>query len=84
MTNENLRYPLHYPLGWQRTKFPQRSRFNPTRDRTFAECRDELLRQLNLLGASKVILSTNIPLRSDGLPYARFKIPDDKGVAAYF
>lgn len=31
-----------------------------------------------------MILSTNIPLRNDGLPYARYKTPDDPGVAVYF
>ena len=30
------------------------------------------------------VLSTNIGLRRDGLPYATTKEPDDKGVAVYF
>jgi hypothetical protein len=84
MTEPDLRYPLHYPTGWSRTKFRQRSQFDPKGNRTFAQARDELLRQLKLLRASKVILSTNIPLRQDGLPYAKFRQPDDPGVAVYF
>lgn len=80
----DLRYPLHYPIGWSRTKFRQRSQFDPKGTRTFAQARDELLRQLKLLGATKIILSTNIPLRQDGLPYAKFRQPDDPGVAVYF
>lgn len=31
-----------------------------------------------------IILSTNIPLRQDGIPYASMRQPDDKGVALYF
>lgn len=32
----------------------------------------------------KIILSTNIPLKQDGFPYANYKPPIDKGVAVYF
>jgi hypothetical protein len=84
MSEPDLRYPLHYPTGWKRTKFRQSSNFDRERSRTFAQARDELLRQLNLLGATQVILSTNIPLRQDGLPYSNRKQPDDPGVAVYF
>ena len=37
-----------------------------------------------MLGGINPILSTNIPLRRDGLPYANHRQPDDKGVAVYF
>ncbi|WP_434684051.1 J domain-containing protein [Pseudanabaena minima] len=84
MEMNNLRYPLHYPAGWQRNKFRQKSRFSPRGDRTFANARDELFRQLDLLGASQVVLSSNIPLRKDGLPYASFRQPDDPSIAVYF
>lgn len=46
--------------------------------------RDGLLNEIRLLGGKSIILSTNIPLRNDGLPYARYKMPDDIGVAVYF
>lgn len=78
------RYPLSWPAGWPRTRSPQASRFDRSGDRTFAVARDELLRQLRLLGATHVVLSTNIPLRQDGLPYSNRKQPDDRGVAVYF
>lgn len=42
------------------------------------------MHELKLLRAAKIILSTNIPLRGDGLPYATFSTPKDKGVAIYF
>lgn len=31
-----------------------------------------------------IIVSTNIPVRNDGLPYSNAKTPDDTGVAVYF
>lgn len=80
----DLRYPLHYPAGWQRSRYHEKSNFNLKGTRTFAEARDELLRQLSLLGATNVILSTNIELRQDGLPYSKQKQVDDPGVAVYF
>ncbi len=73
-------YPLDWPLGWSRSKRPQPSRF----DCTLAKARDGLLRELELMGARHPVLSTNVALRRDGLPYANQPEPDDKGVAIYF
>lgn len=73
-------FPLHWPEGWKRTKLPQSSRF----DVSFAAARDGLVEQLRLLGARYTIISTNIELRRDGLPYANQPEPADKGVAVYF
>ena len=49
-----------------------------------ATARDGLLEELRLLGASRVLLSTNIELRLDGLPYANRRAPGDAGVAVYY
>lgn len=46
--------------------------------------RDELLAELARLGARDVILSTDLRLRGDGLPYASQRQPDDPGAAVYF
>lgn len=73
-------YPLHWPSGWPRTKHPELSRFQTS----FARARDGLIEELDRLGVANVIISTNIPLRRDGLPYASRKTPDDRGVAVYF
>lgn len=75
-------YPLGYPASKQRTPANQRER--AVFKVTFAKARDELLRELELLGAVKVVISTNVPLRKDGLPYANSREPDDPGVAVYF
>ena len=73
-------YPLQYPPGWSRTQYPQRAKFKTP----FSYARDNLLRELELLGASGVVISTNMMIRQDGLLYAKQREPDDRGVAVYF
>lgn len=73
-------YPLHWPDGWPRVKRREHSRFQTT----FASARDALFTEIHRLGGRYPTLSTNIPLRRDGLPYAGQKEPDDRGVAVYF
>jgi hypothetical protein len=73
-------YPLHWPLGWPRSRSPQRSRF----ETTFALARDNLFHQIKLLGGTHIVLSSNVALRRDGLPLAGQRQPNDKGVAVYF
>lgn len=43
-----------------------------------------MLTELSQLGAREAILSTNVPVRGDGLPYATAKEPADPGAAVYF
>lgn len=45
-----------------------------------------LVRQLRILGveAGDAVISTNIPVRLDGLPYGNQRDPADVGVAVYF
>ncbi len=73
-------YPLDWPTGWPRTNSPEISRFKITFDRA----RTDLHIELERLGASNVVLSTNVELRLDGHPYASRRPPEDKGVAVYF
>lgn len=79
--DETTAYPLSWPHGRPRAPYRSRSAF---RGRTFGATRDFLVNELRLLGAHHIVLSTNIPLRQDGLPYATFRTPDDPGVAVYF
>lgn len=79
MSNINA-YPLHWPIGWPRAKHPESSRF----DTSFAKARDALFSELRMMEAKNIILSTNIPLRQDGIPYAIRRQPDNRGVAVYF
>ena len=75
-------FPLYWPPGWPRTPRHkiQRSRFDQTPDRA----RQHLRWEMERLGATKVILSTNVELRRDGEPWAGRRQPDDAGVAVWF
>lgn len=73
-------YPLHWPENWPRTKRRQSARFHTN----FATARDGLLDEVRKLGGRYVVLSTNISLRRDGLPYANQPEPIDPGVSIYF
>jgi hypothetical protein len=74
-------FPLAWPQGWPRTRTPQRSRFVVP---SLAVARTELFAEIKLLGGTLAILSTNIPVRRDGLPYSGYRQPEDPGVAVYF
>jgi DnaJ domain len=73
-------YPLDFPPHQPRTKTCKRAQFQVS----FAQARDELLSELDKMKAVKIVISTNIPLRRDGLPYANQREPEDPGVAVYF
>lgn len=73
-------YPLAWPIGWPRTKRRERARFAGT----FGRIRDELMAEIGRLGGRYPVVSTNVPLRRDGLPYANQAEPTDPGVAVYF
>lgn len=89
--SEQTSFPLSWPENWPRTVGHQR-RDSPfkrpvafaARGHSMDECRRALARELNLLGARKEVLSTNVQLRLDGLPYSNRAQPDDPGAAVYF
>jgi hypothetical protein len=76
-------YPLYWPEGWKRTPANERQARNAFQV-SRAQARDHLLRQLDLLWASSVIISTNVPVKANGSFYADTREPDDPGVAVYF
>lgn len=80
-------YPLAWPPGWPRTPASKRgkARFGAI---PFARTRAELFNELKLMGVGdwNVVISSWLPLRRDGLPYAdqARKVLEDPGVAVYF
>lgn len=74
-------YPLSWPQGWKRARSQEDSRF----DTGFGKARKSLFSELERMGAKSIVLSTNVPLRNDGMPRANVA-PDngDHGVAVYF
>lgn len=110
---ETQAYPLHWPLGRQRTKAGERKRaafnrkitewksrgdgsnYQATRASsvTLAVASQRLLREVSaftvsgrtwVINPSTVIVSSNVPVRRDGMPYSNAREPDDAGVAVYF
>ena len=85
MSNEQSAYPLSWPMGWPRAKSRTWSRFGHWNKRpSVATATDAILPELRRLGAVRVVISTNVALRRDGLPYSNQKEPTDPGVAVYF
>lgn len=77
------RYPLVWPAGWPRT--PRHARtWSPFKNMTTDKCFRELMDELNRLGARKIIISSNLKLRQDGMPYSQQPRNDDEGIAVYF
>lgn len=74
-------FPLTWPTNRPRTPVSQRKagKFRAV----FSQARDELLEELARLGARKAILSSDAPMRRDGLPYADAD-PSDPACAVYF
>lgn len=73
-------YPLQWPTNWPRTKSRSRALFKTTWGSSVMQLMDELRR----MEATHVVLSTNLSLRRDGLPYANGPQPEDVGAAVYF
>lgn len=81
-------YPLQWPSGWQRARSPKRSQFaDHSIDAATSTLLDEIRRlnhMHNRYGKPDCIISTDLKLRNDGLPYSGQRQPQDQGVAVYF
>jgi hypothetical protein len=73
---------LYWPDGQSRV--PEWKRKSSQFSVGFAQARDHLVAELGRMGAREVIVSTNVALRRDGLPYANEGEPKDPAVAVYF
>lgn len=75
-------YPLTWPANKPRTPT---YKIEVSLFRTsFAQARNQVINEVRLLGGKNIIISSNLPLKKDGFPYANQKEPDDRGVAVYF
>lgn len=73
-------YPLYWPEGRPRIAIRKDGAFKAN----FTRARDDLVKELRLLGAITPIISSNLMLRQDGLPLSKQRNPTDTGVAVYF
>lgn len=79
--------PLTWPDGWRRTKEPKHSRFGTWNKKvTIHKATNFVLEELRLMGVDSqdVIISTNLRLRLDGLPYSNQREPEDQGVSVWW
>jgi hypothetical protein len=94
VSTPNPRYPLSWPSGWQRTPPNERrasnfsSRLASGNGRadllTLATGLRRLVNELDRLRADAIVISTDVPVRRDGMPYASAALPKDPGCAVYF
>lgn len=80
--NNDLSFPLSWPLGYKRTVSRKSSSFKQSMDRSQQFLREEVRR----LGGTGLVVSTNLPVRNDGGIYSAYmdKLIDDPGVAVFF
>ena len=91
--------PLTWPNGWKRTSPGQRTQarfsrkgsannygYRGQRNITINEAASYALDQLRIMGVhhEDVIVSTDLKLRLDGLPYSSQREPDDPGAAVWW
>lgn len=81
-------FPLDWPEGWKRTKVDDRakSRFGVRGGGqvSFSAARQFMLEELKRLGAANVVLTSDLPVRNDGLPYATSTREIDSAIAVWF
>lgn len=75
-------FPLAWPAGLPRTEAHKRGRSGFSQ--TVKTATDFLMGEIGRMGGRYAVLSTNIELRRDGLPYSGQKPPQDVGAAVYF
>lgn len=96
--NTQQAYPLSWPIGWQRTPSHRRAKA-PFYKRSYStsvpnytrmvsvsmnDVSGEIQKEVRALGGQSLVISTNVELRQDGLPYSNRRAPDDPGAAVYF
>ncbi len=76
-------FPLAWPEGWARTSAAERSK--PKFSTGLAYARDSLLLEIRRLNGDNPVITSDLPVRIDGLPYADGRgRGSDPGVAVYW
>jgi hypothetical protein len=73
-------FPLTWPPGKKRDPYPSESRFRTQIGKAIKGVQNEVER----LGGRDLVISSNLPLKRDGMPYASQARLSDTGVAVYF
>ena len=73
-------FPLQWPLGRPRANGRERAPFKVAMGQSISDIKTEV----RMLGGTGIVISTNMPLRQDGMPYAARRLIFDPGAAVYF
>lgn len=87
MSEQITASPLCWPDGWKRTKRPERSRFGRYNSKvSISKATWFVLDELRRMGIPdfNVIISTDLKLRQDGLPYSNQREPEEQGVSVWW
>ena len=98
MTETIQAYPLQWPAGWRRCQNRAGARFHrrgapvagsgwrPPLNLTVADALNRVLDELWAMGFDRdgIAISTNVPVRLDGLPRSAAAEPQDPGAAVYW
>lgn len=79
--------PLCWPEGWQRSEYESSSRFGKwNKPVSIGKATDKVLHELSMMGIGdwNVIMSSDLKLRNDGLPYSNQKSPEDCGISVWW
>lgn len=76
-------YPLQWPIGRERTPEYQK-KYGNLNKMPSGRIRQLLAKEMRLMNVGGWVISSNVAVRNDGLPYANQKMPEDSGVVLYF
>lgn len=80
-------FPLAWPEGWERIEnndYREEAQFTVNMARARDDLIAEIIRLCGRYPDPLMVISTNVSLRLDGLPYANQRAPEDPGAAVYF
>src|SRR5688572_16404676 len=99
MSNEDItNFPMYWPANQERTQPNERERarfgtrarsgtfsmYSPSRKHTISESARELEQEIRRMSGTDMVISSNLKVKANGLPYSAQRTPDDPGVAVYF
>ena len=96
MNDDITNYPLSWPTSQVRTEPSKRRHaafttrrssgfsYGASRKHSIAESARALELEIKRMSGKNMIISSNLKVKSNGLPYSNQRTPDDPGVAVYF
>lgn len=83
-TRENRRETARFFSSTRRTSSVGGSDYFVRGKVSMANVTDEIINEVRAIGGQQLVISTNVELKNNGLPYANRQTPRDQGAAIYF